>query len=80
MPLAFITSHAGVAVARGVTLVARLGRESISTAVTMRSPAYFGSARMAASGSMNSVLYRPISVGPSSPLEASAEQSRPGRS
>ena len=60
-------------------LVTRFGSESISMIVTMRRLAYAGRPMIAAIGSMYSVLYRGSSVGPSSPLDASAEQSRPGR-
>ncbi len=74
-----MVSHMATEVSRPDTLVIRLGSESTSIVVTIRRPAYFGSLKIAAIGSMYCVLYLSISVGPSSPLEASAEQSRPGR-
>jgi len=63
-------------------LVIRLGSESGSTTATIRSDAYFGSAMIEAIGSTYSDLYRarPFSATFSSPLDASAAQSRLGRS
>ena len=75
-----MVSHSGVAVGRPLVLVTRLGSESISMTLTIFRLAYLESAMIDAIGSMNSLLYLLISVGPSSPLEARAAQSRPGRS
>jgi hypothetical protein len=63
-------------------LVTRLGRLSGSITVTIRIPAYCGWLMIAAIASMYWVLYwaRPAGVSGISPLDASAAQSRPGRS
>ena len=62
--------------------VVRLGSESGSIVATTRMFAYFESDSSAAMASMYSVLYRarPASEAGSSPLDARAKQSRPGRS
>jgi hypothetical protein len=52
--LASITSHWGVAVGRLPTFVIRLGSESISMMVTIRSPAYSGWPMISAITSMYS--------------------------
>jgi hypothetical protein len=61
-------------------LVTRLGSESGSMTVAIRRPAYLDLDRIDTMGSMYWDLYLSMSLGPSSPLEARAAQSRPGRS
>src|SRR3954454_12606548 len=76
-PLDCASAHVAIDV-----FVTRFGSESGSTIATIRSGAYFGSAMIDAIGSMYSLLYRakPFSAAFSSPLGASAAQSRLGRS